>query len=337
MSNKKLFRLSDLYWTAAWFCTRAFYTLAGLRTLFFCTKLRGRLKSFAAPARTPTYQNLMAVFGRFKTEKEVRAIVRRHFEYQEMVELEFLLPGLKRFSHPRFWPVDGLQHLDQALARGRGVILLSTHFGYSRSIRHFLRVRGYAIMAVGAKAGVRSGKRYKKGRELTREGLTRFGKFMYQRLQLDRTAHDFYDISAHLNVRPLVQALGDNRILFIEGDGLHSANFIEIEIVGHPVPFPTGAMSMALATGAAVLPAFAVDAQHGGIEVFIEKPLELQQSGDVRKDSAAGVQAFARIFESYVLRYPHLYRWSRENWLEKRRRRSRSDIEQRYNPQLASS
>jgi len=112
---------------------------------------------------------------------------------------------------------------------------------------------------------------------------------------------------------------------------LHSMKLVNIDILNQRIPFAEGIMSMAFATEAAVLPTFAVDADNGlGIKVVIEKPLQFVRETAAAPDLTVYVESFARVFESYVRRYPHLYRWSRENWLEKRRARGTRKVEQRY-------
>lgn len=330
--NEKLFRPGDLLLTLGWLCGKIFYALAPMPMLFLWANLKGWYKSRLAPQRTAAYNNLFAVFGDTKSEREIRAIVRRHFQYSEKNELSYLLPRLPGFSNPAHWPIEGLEHLEAALAPGKGVILLSAHYGYARLIKPILSMRGYKLSIVGPKAGVRYSRRYKQEREQKRSEFTRFGKFMYQRLQVARDSYDVIDLAANLNVRPLVQVLKRNELLFIQGDGLHAANLVEVEILGQLVPFPQGLMSLAYGTGAAVVPVFAVDTPNGlGLRLVIAKPLQLAQDKTLaREEAVAGIEDFARVFESFVKRYPHLYRWSREKWLEKRRERGKRGVAERY-------
>ncbi len=155
---------------------------------------------------------------------------------------------------------------------------------------------------------------------------------MYQRLQVARDSYDVIDLAATLNIRPLVQVLQRNEILFIQGDGLHAANLINVEILGQQIPFPQGLMSIAQGTGAAVVPVFAIDTPNGlGLRIVIETPLRFKKiETSPRGETAPSIEDFARVFESFVKRYPHLYRWSREKWLEKRRERGSRTVAERY-------
>lgn len=330
--KEKLFRLSDLFWSFVWLCGKIFYTVAPMPMLFLWANLKGWYKSRTAPQRIAAYNNLVAVFGDTKSEREIRALVRRHFQYAEKNELTYLLPRLRGFANPARWPVEGLENLEAALAAGKGAILLSAHYGYARMIKPVLSMRGYKVSIVGPKAGMRYSRRYKQEREQLHSEFTRFGKFMYQRLQVARDSYDVIDLAATLNIRPLVQVLQRNEILFIQGDGLHAANLVNIEILGQQIPFPQGLMSIAQGTGAAVVPVFAIDSPNGlGLKIIIAKPLRFKKvEASPRGETAPSIEDFARVFESFVKRYPHLYRWSREKWLEKRRERGNRVVAERY-------
>jgi lauroyl/myristoyl acyltransferase len=141
------------------------------------------------------------------------------------------------------------------------------------------------------------------------------------------------DLVADFNVRPLVESLKKNEIIMILGDALHSVNFAHIKILEQVYPFPTGFMTIAMNTGATILPTFAVDDFGGyGIKIVIEKPLELEKNGATNQElTTINIEHYVRIFESYVKRYPHLFKiWTKENWFEKRRARSRKDLSKRY-------
>jgi KDO2-lipid IV(A) lauroyltransferase len=330
--NEKLFRPGDLLLAFVWLCGKIFYTLAPMPVLFLWANLKGWYKSRTSPQRTAAYNNLFAVFGDTKSEREIRTIVRRNFQYSQKNELTYLLPRLPGFSNPKRWPIEGLEHLEAALAPGKGAILLSAHYGYARLIKPILTMHGYKISIVGPKAGFRYSRRYKQEREQKRSEFTRFAKFMHQRLQVARDSYDVIDLAANLNIRPLVQVLSRNELLFIQGDGLHAANIVNVEILGRPVPFPQGLMSIANGTGAAVVPVFAVDTPNGlGLRLVIEKPLRLEKDeASPREGAVASIEDFARVFESFLKRYPHLYRWPREKWLEKRRERGKRSVAERY-------
>jgi hypothetical protein len=81
-------------------------------------------------------------------------------------------------------------------------------------------------------------------------------------------------------------------------------------VLGRDVLFAPGAISIARATGAALLPAFAVDSDNGspiGIRLAICPPLHIERSESRSEDSDTSLERFAGVFEEYLRRYPHLF------------------------------
>jgi KDO2-lipid IV(A) lauroyltransferase len=328
--NQKLFAPSDLYWMIVWSMTKLYYTILPIPVLMRLARFRGWLNSFVSKNRHLVKNNLVSVFGDSKTDKEIRVIMRRHFGYLKECEVMLRLPHLNRFSRPQSCPIEGLSHLDQALARGQGAIVLIAHFGYSKLIHNFLKMRGYEVWVVGARSS-RKIKAEKKEKKQIR-AYTAFRRFLYERLRVSTDVTDGRDIFADFNVRPLLEVLKKNGILIIDGDAQHAVGYAILPFLGQVYPFPTGFMRVAMGTGAAVLPTFAVVGAEGfGIKVIIEPPLSLETNGRTEQAVTKNLEGFVQIFESYVKRYPYLYRiWSKENWFERKLAQVDKDPAERF-------
>ena len=97
-------------------------------------------------------------------ELEVEKIARRNSQFIKRAYLSEILPLLPAFDDPRRWPVEGLEHLDHALARKRGAILATAHLGYPRLIAPILETHGYEVRQVVA-GGARREKREREEKE----------------------------------------------------------------------------------------------------------------------------------------------------------------------------
>ena len=74
--------------------------------------------------------NLKLAWGDELTERERRNVARRNFIHLARVILE--LPYIRRLTEYEldgFVAFDGLEHLDAALKKGRGVLVMTSHFG----------------------------------------------------------------------------------------------------------------------------------------------------------------------------------------------------------------
>lgn len=310
-----------------WLTRKIAYNSFPTPLLFLYVNLRGFILSYISKNRLKTKQNLVAAFGKRKEEREIQHIVRRYFMYQEKLALTLIWPQLRGFSRVRRCPVDGLQHLDAALTQGHGVILLTAHFGYARLIKYILRARGYTVWLVGPKLA-----------DSEPDKLTTFGRYVYHKIlnMPHFSAFADNDLAASLNIRPLVRALRKNEIILLTADGLRSSTMVDFELLGTIVPLATGSVVLARETEATILPAFAIDSDEDviGIKLCLEHPLSLSECGDIKDTIRATLQQFATVFESYIERYPHLYRWSKRNYFRKRLRMSRIDLADRYQGKL---
>ncbi|RMD97709.1 MAG: hypothetical protein D6814_08965, partial [Calditrichaeota bacterium] len=219
--------------------------------------------------------------------------------------------------------IEGLHHLDEALALKSGAILLTAHFGYGRLIKHLMRLHGYPAWLVGPKV-----------EEKPKHKYSPFAKFVYRKIlnMPEFSVNEENDIESNLNIRPLVQKLKNNEILILTADGLRASSLLDVKVIGQIVPMATGSVSLARATGAQILPAFGVDDDEGeiGIKLVIEKPMELTITQNAKEDARVNLQKFGCILESYINRYPHLYRWAKANFFKKRQQFSKVDVADRY-------
>jgi lauroyl/myristoyl acyltransferase len=251
--------------------------------------------------RRETLSELRRALGPELDERELRRIARRAFEFRAVRGLTEVWPSLQGFAGSERCRIEGLERLDAALERGNGALLLTTHFGYGRSIRHLLNARGYTVRTVGfAGTGYRVPSRF-----------TRVGRLFYVRLlripYIPRKGVTDSDLEAGINLRPLLAALGRNEALLLTADGFGAASLRPAEILGRTLQLTPGVFSLARASGATVLPVFAVDSGKPAAGIRIDVCPAIPVGGEESVDGAIGL--FLAELERYVRAYPHLWRW----------------------------
>jgi len=220
-----------------------------------------------------------------------------------------LLPMIfKRFTPEnvdRYINVEGEEKLKEALAQGKGCILIHGHLGPSQLPFVALSLKGYTINQIS----------YLRPRENT----SRIGKIVVKiKEQCEKRIPITY-ISAKSFMRPAFSALKRNEIVMTAGDGTGEGEFIgkyiPIKFLGGHLNFPIGPISLSRKTGALLLPIFTIKVGLYKYKVIIEDQITLQNNGN--KDLSKEVEKFTNLFESYVKKYPcHWYIMDSIQWLD---------------------
>ena len=186
--------------------------------------------------------------------------------------------------------VRGLEHLDAALGRGHGVIALSFHLGNFLLVGGGLGLRGYSIQC-----------------------LFRFlddEKFMELVLRHSRSffAGLIPSIPRRDAVRKILAVLRDNQTVLILGDNLKRGE-VETRLFGRPVRSARGPVSLALRSGAAVLPVYLIRNDAGGLELVVEEEMQLTRTGDLHADVQVNTDRIMERLETLIRRYPDQWYW----------------------------
>jgi len=232
--------------------------------------------------------NIRHVLGSGASEAEVQAVVRQicvniakgHYDL-------FHLSRLTTDQIRDMTQVEGWEHLDDALARGKGVIVVSAHLGNVDIMSQL--PAAYGVPMLGPVMRVQP------------ERL-----FQYT-LKL-RQIHGLRLIPIDGPLLEVYRALKRGEVVGLPCDRGIADSSRPIEFFGAPAHLPTGPIRLALRTGAALLPAFALRQPDETFRVQVEPVLELQASGDREADVAAGMRKIVAILERYISRYP-------EQWL----------------------
>jgi lauroyl/myristoyl acyltransferase len=201
--------------------------------------------------------------------------------------------------------LNGTEHLRNALAAGHGAILWVTDSAFTKLIvKMALHHEGYHVCQLS---------RPGHGFSPTPFGI-RFLNPIWTRIENRYIAERILirgeyatDALAVLRAR-----LAANRIVIIAvAPSAHK--FAEAPLLGTKFPVPTGPIRLAKATGAALLPVFAVAKENGQFEVSIQEPLDTA-GGQEDNDSVAA--AYAKRLELFVLDYPD--QWTGWHWLASR-------------------
>ncbi len=105
-------------------------------------------------------------------------------------------------------------------------------------------------------------------------------------------------------VKRAVQTLRDGGVIALMGDRDIEGPKVRLPFFGEETMMPTGPIEMALRTGATVIPTFCPRTKHGGIYAYLEEPLELERTGDLKKDARTNTLRFLALVERRLRQHP---------------------------------
>jgi len=229
-------------------------------------------------------RNLELCFPEMSKEERQR-VLSAHFRSLGMALFETAITWWSSDERVRrMTTLEGEEHLDRALASGKGAILLSAHFTTLEiGARAVCSRRSVNIM-------------YRPSRNLV---LARF-------LLKERSRHAKRAIPRD-DIRTLVTALGASEPVWYAPDQSYRKKGAQmVPFFGIPAATNTATSRLAKMTGALVLPYFAERLPgYKGYRAVIYPPLENFPSGDAVADAAR----FNALIEAHVRRVPDQYLW----------------------------
>ncbi len=196
--------------------------------------------------------------------------------------------------------VAGIEHLKDAQAQGKGVIILSAHFGNWELIAPKLGALGFGITAVMQPMANPVFDAYFR-RLRTSTGITIINN--------DRGG-----------LRQALKTLQNNGILLLLADQHPFAPAPEILFFGHRTPIQVGPASLARTTGAKIVPAFSLRESRGRHRIVIEPALEYTLTKEKAADITQICRLYHRIYERYIRAYPDHWLWLHDRWLIDKRK-----------------
>ena len=229
---------------------------------------------------------------------EIKEIIRGSFVNYCLSEIEVLLyPSLNnRFINKNFI-IEGREYLDEALSKGKGVILFQAHFGAFQMTMPAIGYSGYKMNQISASASVWKGD----------AGITRLQRKAYDKKAEHEYALPVNHISVSSSLKPVFSALERKEIVGITVDGGGGKKIIPIKFLGRNANFQKGAADLAIRTGAEVVPAFIITENGLRHRLILHQPIKVSTVMNRDENIREILHEFARILESYVYQYPSHY------------------------------
>jgi KDO2-lipid IV(A) lauroyltransferase len=238
--------------------------------------------------------NLAIAFGRERTAEELTAVARESFVRFGRVLADIL--KIARYSRARVLSLvaaEGRENLEAALAKGKGALIFTGHFG-NWEVANAV-VSGIGPFRVIARA---------LDNPHLEKDLLRF------RTRLGSEVINKFGAS-----RPILQALGRNEIVAILIDqNVLRSQAVFVDFFGKPAATTPGLAAFHLKTGAPLVPLFVDSLPGGRYRVRILPPLEFQPAGRRDEDVLKITGICTKMIEHEIRRSPEQWLWVHKRW-----------------------
>ena len=250
--------------------------------------LRGRWRNIGQ-------RNLALAFPTL-SPRERRCLLKKSFRNLGRLLGEFSqFPHLTRETIHTLVTYEGLEHYERARAQGRGVLILTAHFGAWELSAFAHALYGYPMAVLV--------------RPLDNPQLDRL-------IETYRTLSGNRLIPKREAARHILRALRRGETIGILMDtntqpheGLF-CDFFERPACTSPL-----IARLALRTGAPVVPGFLIWDERTRTHVLhFDPPVPLIRTGDPEHDAQLNTEQFNRILESFIRRYPDHWLWIHKRW-----------------------
>ncbi len=247
--------------------------------------------------RRVVMEHLERIFGGERSHGELVGIARESYRNFGRMTFEYMrFPRMTPRDVEALITVTGSEHLDAALDRGGGAVLVAGHFGNWETLA-MLAGKGYPMtFLVGEQHNI-------------------LVDGMMNRLRA-RFGGELVPVTG--NLMGVLRALRRNRVVCMLSDQDAGRNGVFVEFLGTPASTPYGPGRMSESTGAPLLPCAIVRHGGGAHEIVVCPPVATPSEG-LPKDERVRLltQGYTDEFARFIRQRPELYFWMHRRWKTK--------------------
>ncbi|ANM32016.1 hypothetical protein ABI59_01745 [Acidobacteria bacterium Mor1] len=240
--------------------------------------------------------NLNQAFGETLPETEARDLVKACWRHFSNVTLGIL--ALEKFGNEAFRRrhivVEGAEHVREAHARGKGVLLFSGHFGHWEllALTHGFHFDGIPLSVVARPLD----------NPLLEPLLSRIRGLSGSSVIYKRNA-----------AREMMRELRQGNAIGILIDQDARGDGVFVPFFGRPASTTPSLALLAIRTGAAVVP-MACEPDGDRYRIRYEAPVEFERSEDRKEDVVRLTARCTAILEGWIRRQPSHWLWMHRRW-----------------------
>jgi KDO2-lipid IV(A) lauroyltransferase len=244
-------------------------------------------------------ENMRRVFGESVPEPEIRRLAQAFYGHYVRFLFEFLrLPFVSAARREKWIRVENMESPIRAHAQGKGVLLLTGHFG------------NWEVSTV---AGIRRFPQYRNlfyfvRRPLRPQWLNDFITRRFQRSGLG-------SLGKRGSLDQILELLGQGAIIvYVFDQHARKGEGVVVDFLGQPASTFKSLALLAMETGAPVIPSSSWREPDGTHVLRFEEPLPLIECEDVGEAIRRNTRAYNAALERMLLRHPEQWIWMHRRW-----------------------
>ena len=193
--------------------------------------------------------------------------------------------------------IEGLEHLEAALKKGKGIICVSAHLGSFTLLGYRLSIEGYKVNFIARHM------RYKNLEHTFKNICDAAG----QKVIFNRPIFTC--------IRQCIKILSQKEILIIELDQNFGTEGIDVNFFGRSAQVAMGPVVLAQHTQAVIVPMFVISNDGNTHVIKIESPIDLNFTKDDHESRRQNLQKVVDVVERFIRKYPGQWlNWIHKQW-----------------------
>ncbi len=283
----------------------------GIRTLIFILGILPRRSGMAIGrkigsiawkhsrrSRRIALENLELIFGEEKSRMQIEQMAENVWIHMGEILIEAIyLLKTRPEKFESLVRVEGYEHVQQALKKGKGVIILAAHFGNWEFVSALLAFRGNRVSLI----------------------TRRFNPPLLDRIIAGgREKIGYKSIIRGSNIRRVYRELAENGIVLVYNDLDTWSDGVIAPFIGRPSWTAQGCAAIAMRTRTPVIPGFCFKDKKGKWVIRFQSPVPVSVNST---DLTANVSAMNNRLSRMIMDYPEQWAWFHDRWKTMRENR----------------
>lgn len=251
---------------------------------------------FAGKQRKIALESLSMAFGKEKSQGEIEKIAQDCFSYMSKSAVELMYLMDKPEILKKVVGFENKENLDKALAKGKGVILVSAHFGNFPLLLARLSLEGYPA------SGIMRPMRDEKVEKIFQKKREKF------------KVKTIYSQPRNVCVDTTIKVLRNNEIVFIPIDQNFGTAGVFVDFFGKKAATATGPVIFAQRTKASLVPCFIIRQSDDTHKIIFEPEIPLEAAATPQDAIVLNIQKLTDVIEVYIRKYPAEWGWIHRRW-----------------------